>query len=141
MNMRRATILTAGLAMATSIGFAGVGMASATPLKVAPATATSAASSALKITPGQWTLSVKGGGCEILTFTSTGTFSTTEFNGDAGSWAGGGSTIALSWTAGNDTGLLFSGAFVSSPVSYKGSFGGTAFGDKGKLVMGATSGC
>jgi hypothetical protein len=134
--------MTAGLAMATSIGFAGVGMASdATPLKVAPAIGTPAAVSALTITPGLWTLSVKGGGCEVLTFTSTGTFSTTEFAGDAGSWATGGTSIAMSWTAGNDTGLLFSGTYVSSPVSYKGGFGGTAFGDKGKLVKGATSGC
>jgi hypothetical protein len=141
MIMRRATLSAAGLAMATSIGLAGAGIASAGTPGLASGGSTSAVKPAAKLSPGEWTLIVKGAGCEVDTFTSTGTFSTSEYGGDAGSWAGGGSTIAMWWSAGDSTGLLFSGLYVSSPVEYKGSLGGNAFGGKAKLVKGAVAGC
>jgi hypothetical protein len=132
MILRRAALMAAGLAMATGVGLAGV------------STATAATPQTLHLTAGPWTLNVKGGGCEVLTFTftsgSSGNFTADRFS-DAGVWAGGGGAIALSWTAGGDTGLLFSGIYQSSPVEFKGSFGGAVSGTHGKLARGATAGC
>jgi hypothetical protein len=139
---RRATLIGAGLAMATSIGLAGADMASAaTPLFPADGTST-AQPAAQKLSPGSWTYVVKRGGCEVLAITASGTF-TADRSGDAGIWAGGGSTVALSWTAGGEMGSIFSGLFVSSPVEYKGSANGgpASFGTKAKLVKGALTGC
>jgi hypothetical protein len=130
MILRRVALIAAGLAMATGVGLAGVTTASA---------ATPHAKQ--NITPGNWTLFVTGAGCEVDSFTSSGTFSTTEFGGDAGNWAGGGSAIALAWTAGSDTGLLFSGTYIKSSNSFRGKFGGFGFGLSGKLVQGARAGC
>jgi hypothetical protein len=133
MILRRAALIAAGLAMTAGVGLAGVSTASA------------ASPQTLHLTTGPWTLNVKGGGCEILSFTFTGNTSggfTADFAGDSGVWAGGGNAVALSWTAGGDTGLLFSGSLVSSsPVTYKGSFGGTGAGLHGKLTKGAKAGC
>jgi hypothetical protein len=86
-------------------------------------------------------LAIKNGGCVKLTFTASGTFSNPELSGEGGTWAGGGSTVAVAFTSGPDTGLLFSGLYVSSPAEYKGSFGGPVFPEKGKLVKGSIAGC
>jgi hypothetical protein len=129
MILRRVAMVAVGLAMATSIGLAGL------------TTATAATPKTLNLTTGPWTLTVNGRGCEVLTFhLREGTFVADDF-GDAGVWSGGRSSIGLSWTAGPDVGLLFSGSYVSSSMSYKGSFGGWGFGLEGKLVEGAKAGC
>jgi hypothetical protein len=116
-------------ASAMGFGLAGAGAASA------------ASPETLNLTPGSWTVEVIGGGCEVDTFTSTNTFSTAEFGGDAGQWLGGSTSVAMNWTAGNDTGLLFSGKWVAASHSFKGqyAFGGVV--GKAKLVKGAVAGC
>jgi hypothetical protein len=107
---RKAAVITAGLAMAAGIGLAGVGTASAAQPSVAPGAA-SAIKPAVVHTTGNWTFEVTDGGCEVITFSSNGTWVATngEYDGDAGIWAGGGTSISLYWNAGTDTGLLFSG--------------------------------
>jgi hypothetical protein len=122
----RWAMVASGLAMATSFGLTGAGIASAT----APA---------LKIKPGAtWTIEIKGAGCEQEVFQSNGTFASKD--GDAGIWSGGGSTISMSWTTGVIAGLSFNGHFVSTttPVEYKGALGGLRTGHA-KLVKGAVA--
>jgi hypothetical protein len=110
--------------MAVSLGLSG-GVASAT----APA---------LKVQPGsRWTLEDHGiehtGGCEIDTMRANGTF-TSDLFGDSGTWSGGGRTITMTWTAGSDSGVTFSGTFTRTPVKeYSGSL---STGDLGVLVKG-----
>jgi hypothetical protein len=97
MMLRRAGVIAAGLAMATSFGLAGAGAASA----VEPA---------LHIHNGAtWTIEVSVGSCQHDVFTSNGHFTSpdTQFGGDRGRWTGGGPTITMEWTAGNDAGLTF----------------------------------
>ena len=129
--------------MATSIGLAGAGMASAaTPGKLVPASAAPAATPALSLTPGAWTVKITTyGTCQVDTFTAGGTFSNSEGSSDAGIWAGGGSTIAIYWNAGADAGLIFSGLYSAAKHEYTGKFGGIAAGAKGKVVKGEAAGC
>ena len=134
MMLRRAAVLAAGVAMATSLGLAGAGMAAA-------------ATPALRIHNGAtWTIELSGGGCEHDNFnTSTHKFASPEiqYGGDKGDWSGGGSAISMVWTHGGDDGLTFHGKFVlgSSPKFFSGHFGGTATGFTGYLVKGAVPGC
>ena len=55
---------------------------------------------------------------------------------DTGTWSGGNSMLAMTWTSGPTAGETFSGHFVSSPEKYKGNMGGTAIGFKGKVTPG-----
>ena len=131
MTLRRSAAIAAGLAMATSFGLAGAGMASA-------------AAPALKIKPfATWTLESKSGGCQLDSFnTFVNTFVTDEPG--SGNWSGGGLTIKMVWTAGEDYGWIFKGHFVSTttPVEYQGtlSFDGNPF-LKVKLVKAVVAGC
>ncbi len=121
---RRAAVIAAGLAMATSFGLAGAGVASATTPTV-------------HIKPSAtWTLEENGAGCEQDTFnTTTHTFSSDHNSG--GGWQFGGSSIFMLWNAG--PGYNFGGTFVSTttPVEFKGSFNGGPTFLKAKLVKGA----
>ena len=133
--LRRATVIAAGLALATSFGVAGAAMASA-------------AAPAIKIQNGAtWTIEAigNGGSCQLDVFdTSTYQFSSPDhhFRHDSGTWRGGASTIRMKWTHGDDTGLTFSGTFTRKPVKeYSGTFGGISFGFTGELVKGAVPGC
>jgi hypothetical protein len=143
MILRRASLMAAGLAMAGSVGLLGASAASAaTNTGLSGASAASAATNAGL--SGTYTVEVTGGSCEVIS-AGGGSFTADNF-GDSGITAGGGKakvggkSVALSWTAGGDTGLLFSGAKVSS-TAWKGSFtlAGSFF--KGQLVKGAVSGC
>ena len=122
---RRATMLVTGIALATSFGLTGAAMASA-------------AAPALKIKPGsEWTLEDHGiehtGGCEVDTMASNGTFISDLF-GDSGTWSGGGTMLTMTWTAGSDDGVVFTGTFVKTPRNeYKGTF---STGDSGLLIKG-----
>ena len=129
--LRRAAVMVAGLVMATSFGVAGAGVASA----VSPANNIKAHSI--------WTVEVKNDGCELVQFTLAGHTFVSDLGGDAGTFTGGGSTatFTMSWTTGSDTGLTFSGHFVSSPKEFKGTFGGIVAGLKGKVVLGEVGGC
>ncbi len=127
--LRRAAVVAAGLAMATSFGLAGAGMASA-------------AAPALKIKPNAtWTIEpTSGGGCHQEKFNTTTHKFKADFGSDKGTWSGGGSTINMTWTFGEDAGKTFSGTFVvgSSPKEYSGVFGD---GTPVNLVKGPQSGC
>jgi hypothetical protein len=126
--LRRAAVTVAGLAMATSFGLAGAGVASA-------------AAPALKVKPGsQWTLEDHGiegtGGCEVDTMASNGTF-TSDLFGDSGTWSGGGATITVTWTAGSDNGVVFTGTFTKTPrKEYRGSL---TDGDPGLFIKGVVN--
>jgi hypothetical protein len=113
MKTRWATMAATGLALAASAGLAGAGSASA----VAPAS---------HITYGAtWTVVEKHSGCEHIIFASNGTFTAPSSGGDAGTWSGGRSTINMTWTSGLDTGLIFSGTYISTKDIYKGTMRGT----------------
>ena len=125
--LSRAVVLVAGLAMTTTVGFAGAGAASA-------------ASPVLHVQDGsKWTIIVFGtpARCEVETFASNFTF-TSNRAGDAGRWSGGGSTIAMKWKQGRDTGLTFSGVWAREFKEYAGHFGGTG---RGKEVMTKGASC
>ena len=128
---RRATLIGAGLIMATSFGLTGADMASA----ATPDLAIKAHSI--------WTVVVKGGGCELVQFTLAGHTFVSDLGGDAGTWAGGSSAIGMTWTTGSDASLTFNGKFVSTtkPVEYKENFGGLGAGDHGRLVKAELPGC
>jgi hypothetical protein len=132
MMLRRATVFAAGLTVATSFALGGAGGASATV-------------PALKIRPGAtWTIVANGGGCQLDVFAANYTFTSPDpqYHGDAGTWSGGGSTIKMKWTAGDNTGLTFKGTFTTTPVKeYVGSFGGLGGGFTGALLKGAVPGC
>jgi hypothetical protein len=144
MILRRAALMAAGLAMAGSVGLVGASAASAgTNTGLVGTSAASGAAPRAGLS-GTYTVEVTGAGCEVIS-ASNGSF-TADLAGDAGISAGGGNasvggaSVALYWTAGGDTGVLFSGAKVSS-TTWKGNFGGIGAGLKGKLVKGAVSGC
>jgi hypothetical protein len=127
--VRRAAMVASGLALATSLGLTGAGMASATV-------------PALKIKPGAiWTLEVRHGACEHDTFDLTFHQFTSDRYGDGGVWSSGGSTINMIWTVGASSGVTFSGDFVSTttPVEYKGSLNDGGAIIKTKVVKGAVS--
>ena len=119
--LRRAAAIATGLAMATSFGVAGADTASA-------------AAPALKIKPfATWTLELKPAGCELASFN---TFVTDETPSGSGNGSGGGSTIKMIWTVGDNTGLSFKGHFVSTtkPVEYQGTASEDGNSVKAKLV-------
>jgi hypothetical protein len=81
----------------------------------------SAAQPAIKTKPGsQWTFAEKGAACEVETFASGGTWTSDQY-GDSGTYTGGGSSIQLIWTAGDDEGLTYSGHWVAAKKEFKGS--------------------
>ncbi len=125
--VRRAAMAATSIAVATSVGLAGAGVASA-------------AAPAIKIKPGAiWTLEEKEfSACEQDVFSPDGTFAATDdhFPGDAGTWTGGKSTISMTFTAGFDKGVSFIGSFDSAKGFYTG-FIVTDREDKAKLVEGA----
>jgi hypothetical protein len=102
--------------------------------------AASATQPASKITPGsKWTVVFKGGGCEVQTFSSHGTWTADRFK-DAGTYGVDGRTLDEQWTKGVDKGLSFDALYDKTKQDYKGQFGGTSAGS-GKLVKGAESSC
>ena len=127
--VHRAALMASGLAMATSLGLAGAGIASsATP--------------SLKIKAGAvWTLRPVGGGspCEWDKFhTTKDTFVSTSERGDAGTFSQTKTTIDMTWTAGELTGLTFQGTWQGK--YYIGAYGGITTGP-GTLVRGARPIC
>jgi hypothetical protein len=124
--LRRAAVLTAGLAMTVSIGLAGAGAASA----ASPAGITNGS---------KWTLEVNSTGvCEVDTFSTTTHTFTSDLRGDSGHWSvPAPNKVKMKWTAGTDVGLIFPGVFTSTPVKeYVGSFRGSGVGFSGQLVKG-----
>jgi hypothetical protein len=93
-----------------------------------------------KITAGsKWTIVFKGGGCEVQTFGSKGTWIADQYK-DAGTYGVDGRTLDEQWTKGADKGLSFDALYNKAQHDYKGQFGGTAAGS-GKLVKGAEPNC
>ncbi len=128
MMMRRIGVAAGGLAIAAALGLVGAGSASAAP--------------ALKIKNGaEWTIEVNNAECEVQTFSSNGTW-TSDRNGDAGTWSGGGETIHIKWITGLEDGLTFKGTYTKTPTKeYSGKFGGMAHGAgvTGQEVKGVVS--
>jgi opacity protein-like surface antigen len=124
--LRRTAVLGAGIIMAATVAWTG-----------AVASATQPTS---RITAGsKWTVVFKGGGCEVQTFGSHGTWTADRFK-DAGTYGVDGSTLDEQWTKGVDKGLSFDALYNKARKDYKGQFGGISAGS-GKLVMGAKSSC
>ena len=127
--VRQSAMVASGLALATSLGLTGAGVASA-------------AVPALKIKPGAiWTLEMRHGACEHDTFDPTFHQFTSDRYGDGGVWSGGGSMISMIWTVGASSGVTFSGDFVSTttPFKYKGSVNDGGAIIRTKVVKGAVS--
>ena len=106
----------------------------------------SAAAPALKIHNGAtWTIEVADAGCQLDIFASNLSFSSpdAQYNGDAGHWSGGGSTIKMKWTAGSDAGAKFVGTFSLTPLkAYIGTYSLDGYKYPGSLlVKGALPGC
>ena len=128
---QRAVVTVAGLAMAASVGLAGVGAASA------------ASPAVLHIQAGsQWHDADASTSCgEVITFAANGTFTADQL-GDSGTWSGGGTTLTMRWTAGGSAGASFNGTFTKTPVhEYLGKFGVNGAHLRGKIVKGAVAGC
>ena len=128
--LRRAAVITAGLAMATSFGLAGAGVASA-------------AAPTLKIKPNAiWTLEVKHMGVTRRNSTRPHTRSSRPITAtlEPGSSATARRSDDLD-EAGGMSGHNFGGRFVSTttPVEYKGSYNGDPIALKAKLVKGAVA--
>jgi hypothetical protein len=120
-KVRRTAILATGIVMATSFGLAGAGAASA-------------ASPALHIKNGsEWNVEPFGEGCEIATFSSNGTFITTDTGN--GTWSGGAASVSMKWTSGVDSGLRFKGMYVSSSKEYSGKIKGPTGGGAMALLV------
>ena len=131
--LRRAAVLMAGLAMATTFGLAGAGMASA-------------AAPALKVkNSALWTFEVTaqvgGQACEQEKFNATTHhFKAVNSELEKGTWTGGGSkVITMTWTHGQNIGAEFNGTFVvgSSPQEYSGIVSKNIGIAEGLLVKGA----
>lgn len=88
----------------------------------------------------KWTLEVPGYGCEVQTIKKGHGF-TADLYGDAGTYSGGGSSISETFTAGNDDGNAFVGAWVASSKEYSGSFEAPLFSTSASLVKGVVAGC
>jgi hypothetical protein len=73
--------------------------------------------------------------CEVQTIGTGHTFVSDLF-GDAGTFTGGATRIAETWTSGFDAGTTFSGKWDAATKSYVGKFGGTRSGVTGQLVKG-----
>jgi hypothetical protein len=125
---RRVTVMATGIALTSSVGLMGAGVASsATP--------------ALHIkNDGQWTLLTSLNTCENLVFESNGTF-VGDQDGDMGKWSGGARTLSIKWTAGVDSGLKFKGTYNKMYGAYYGTLGGTEEGQTGAVGPGPTQGC
>ncbi len=87
---------------------------------------------------GVWTEENKEGGCEVQTFGSANTFGA-DIGGDSGTYTGGGTKIAETWTHGQDAGLTFTGHYSTTKNKYVGTFGGFDAGDNGFIVKGVVS--
>jgi hypothetical protein len=102
MKARRAVMVATGVAMATSLGLWGAGIASA-------------AAPTAKIKSGAtWTLEVTGGFCLYETFNATTHRFSSDGGNDKGTWSGGGSTITMNWKKGSNEGLLFNGTWTTT---------------------------
>ena len=87
-------MMATGIALAASVATVGADPASAT----APT---------LRVKNGaMWTAFYKGGGCEIETFSSHGTFASDKL-GDKGTWSGGATSLNMNWTGGSQVGWKF----------------------------------
>ena len=123
---RKTAVVGAGIIMAITAVWTG-----------AVASATQPAS---KITAGsKWTVVFKGGGCEVQTFASHGTWTADRYK-DAGTYGVDGRTLDEQRTKGDDKGLSFDALYNKAKNDYKGQFGGISAGS-GKLVKGAESSC
>jgi hypothetical protein len=127
--LRRAAVIAAGLAMATSFGLSSVGKGSASV-------------PALKIKPfATWTVEFKQGklgSCELVSFNTFVNTFVADHDGEAGTWSSGRSTISMTWTVGPDAGLTFAGHFVSTttPVEFRGAASNVGYSVKTMLVKG-----
>lgn len=132
-RMVRRAAMAAGILIATSLGLAQAGTASA-------------ATPALHVKDGsKWTMGFENGGCEIQTFSSHGSFTfVSDLFGDHGTWSAAGDSLTMKWTGGSEAGWKFKGTYNVSTKAYFGNLGGTAKGlqltailDKGA----STDGC
>jgi hypothetical protein len=133
LRLRRAAAIGAGLVMTVSVGLAA-------------AEAPSAASTALHIkNDSKWTMFPMGGGCEVVTFNAATSTFTSDYDGDSGTWSGGGSTIHMVWTAGPGKKATFKGSFVNRPKPvryYTGTYTYQHFNQPGSnLNKGVWKGC
>lgn len=127
--MRFRVGLVTGLAVLMSTGLSGVASGATVPKFVNPGSV--------------WTIQVNGGGCEVMSFLAgaTNTFTADSF-GDSGTYTGGGDVITVTWTAGVDAGVVFTGKYSFASGTYTGPIGaGSAGPFMATLTPGASAGC
>lgn len=130
----RRMILLAGLVGLVTTGTAVAGLTQASGASTHSDQATVAkAPSGTQLEP-KWAIERIGGTCAILTFKS-GSW-TSDMGGNAGSADLSGTKLVLTWTAGSNKGLTFTGTYAAPTGSYTGTFGGTSSG-AGQLEPGA----
>jgi len=143
-SMKR--LAATGIALCAGVGLmGGVASAQAKPGGLlTPRVDSGSATPALAVPAGhvkkgsQWTLEVNAGGCIVQTFGKDHTW-TSDFQGDSGTYAGGGKTISETFTAGSANGLTFAGTYSKHSKEYTGTFGGPGAGNTGQLVKGVVS--
>jgi hypothetical protein len=127
--MRR-IILLAGLVGVLTAGTAVAGLTqtsgASTRSHLGPAHV-AAVPSGTQLEP-QWTIERigTGGTCAILTF-KAGSW-TSDIGGNKGTAELTGKKLVLTWTAGGNKGLTFTGTYAAPTGSYSGMFGGTSSG-------------
>ncbi len=125
LRARQVALTVAGVAAVTGVGLGAVGAATA-------------ATPALHIkNSSEWTVEGNKVGCEVVTFSSGGSF-VVSGGSVSGVWNGGGAHLVMKWTARGSSGLVFKGTYHSASKAYGGTFSGSAKG-KGEVVPG--SGC
>jgi hypothetical protein len=120
---RGAVLVAGGIATVLSLGLGADGAATAaTPdLHIKNAS--------------KWVVQGKNVGCEVVIFSSSGSF--VESGGSAtGVWSGGGENLVMKWTARGATGLVYRGTWRSSAKKYAGKFSGNAKG-RGDVTPGS----
>ncbi len=123
MGACRAVLVAGGIATVLSLGLGAEGAATA-------------ATPALHIkNASEWVVEGKNVGCEVVIFSSGGSFA--ESGGSAtGTWRGGGENLVMKWTARGATGLVYKGRWRSAAKKYAGKFSGNAKG-KGNVAPGS----
>jgi hypothetical protein len=115
--VRRVALIAAGLSLIAALGFAGPASAKArkrTPLKVGEV---------WTILPGT-TLQfpLHGKACEQITIGPDHTWTANQL-GDAGTYTNHKKKVALNWTSGEDSGLIFTGTWSRGDYIGTGPFG------------------
>jgi YVTN family beta-propeller protein len=93
------------------------------------------------VAPGSsWTLQVEAGFCEVQTFHAGGTW-TSDNDGDAGKWTGGGNSLSEEYTAGYENGGYVATTYSTASKEYSGTAFSQEMSFQVTLTAGKKAGC